>query len=224
MQGFNEQAFVFSLPQEPELPMAVTNSLIHRQNLQNKGDAMPGVGKGPLRPVVKNLLAVLAFSVVLVAGGITLINQQTGSLPDVELATLNQQPANLPDIADGKPMVVNLWATWCPPCIREMPVLEQAQQHYPNITFVFANQGEHPETIQRFLQEQKLNLANVVSDQKGGFGQIAGSHGLPTTLFYSAEGRLVDSHMGQLSTASLTKNLSRFDPAYLNESTPASAD
>ncbi|NWO05953.1 MAG: TlpA family protein disulfide reductase [Alteromonadaceae bacterium] len=151
-------------------------------------------------------------------GGISLINQQTSGLPDVQVATLDGQPASLAAIADGKPVVVNLWATWCPPCIREMPVLEEAQARYPNVRFVFANQGEHPETIEQFLKEQSLNLNNVLTDQQGSFGRVVGSHGLPTTLFYNAQGKLVDSHMGELSNASLARNLERFDPAYLNES------
>ena len=151
-------------------------------------------------------------------GAIALIHQQTSGLPDVELAELNGQPASLAAIADGKPLVVNLWATWCPPCIREMPVLETAQQNYMDIRFVFANQGEHAETIRRFLEKQSLNLDHVVSDQTGSFGQVVGSHGLPTTLFYSADGQLLDSHMGELSQATLVEKLERFDPAYLNES------
>ncbi len=150
-------------------------------------------------------------------GAFALINQQTSGLPDVALTDMDEQPESLETIADGKPMVVNLWATWCPPCIREMPVLEQAQQRYPQVNFVFANQGEHPETIRTFLQEQDLELANLLSDRAGELGRIVGSHGLPTTLFYNAQGNLVDSHMGELSQASLARNLERFDPAFLKE-------
>jgi len=156
-------------------------------------------------------------------GAIALIHQQTSGLPDVELAELNGQPTSLTAIADGKPLVVNLWATWCPPCIREMPVLETAQQNYTDIRFVFANQGEHGETIRRFLEKQSLNLDHVVRDQTGSFGQVVGSHGLPTTLFYSADGQLLDSHMGELSRATLVEKLERFDPAFLNQTGPASA-
>ncbi|RBP32537.1 thiol-disulfide isomerase/thioredoxin [Marinobacter pelagius] len=151
-------------------------------------------------------------------GVITLINQQTRGLPEVALTDLNEQPVSLADISGGQPVVVNLWATWCPPCIREMPVLEEAQQRYPDINFVFANQGEHPETIRRFLNEQNLHLDHVLSDRPGSFGRVVGSQGLPTTLFYSADGNLVDTHMGELSRASLARGLERFDPGFLNSS------
>lgn len=152
------------------------------------------------------------------AGAIALINQQTRGLPEVALTNLNEQPVSLATIARGQPVVVNLWATWCPPCIREMPVLEEAQQRYPGINFVFANQGEHPETIRRFLNEQNLQLDHVLSDRPGGFGRLVGSQGLPTTLFYNAKGNLVDTHIGELSRASLARSLERFDPGFLKSS------
>lgn len=151
-------------------------------------------------------------------GVIAMIDNQTQGLPDVALTDLNEQPVSLDAITRGQPTVVNLWATWCPPCIREMPVLEQAQDHYSGINFVFANQGEHPETIRQFLSEQNLTLDHVLSDRQGGFGRAIGSQGLPTTLFYNAQGKLVDSHMGELSKASLARGLERFDASHLEPS------
>lgn len=153
-----------------------------------------------------------------ISGLIALMNQQTQGLPEVALTDLNERPVDLASLAGDKPTVVNLWATWCPPCIREMPVLEEAQKRYPGVNFVFANQGEHPETIQRFLSDQNLNLHHVLSDRQNRFGRVTGSHGLPTTLFYNAEGNLVDSHMGELSRASLARSLERFDASFLNPS------
>ena len=154
-----------------------------------------------------------------ISGLIALMNLQTQGLPEVALTDLNERPADLASLAGDKPTVVNLWATWCPPCIREMPVLEEAQQRYPNVNFAFANQGEHPETIRKFLMEQNLNLSHVLSDRQNRFGRVVGSHGLPTTLFYNAQGHLVDTHMGELSRASLARSLERFDPAYLRPAT-----
>ena len=61
------------------------------------------------------------------AGTITLIEQQARGMPDVALHSLNGEAVHMDQLAPGQPLVVNLWATWCPPCIREMPVLEEAQ-------------------------------------------------------------------------------------------------
>ena len=69
------------------------------------------------------------------------------------------------------------------------------------------------------LISQNLNLSHVLSDRQNRFGRVVGSHGLPTTLFYNAEGHLVDTHMGELSRASLARSLERFDPAYLRPAT-----
>ncbi|AXS83846.1 TlpA disulfide reductase family protein [Marinobacter sp. Arc7-DN-1] len=161
----------------------------------------------PLGFAVASGLLIWGFT----TGVIALIDDQTQGLPDVALTNLNEQPVSLDSLARGQPTVVNLWATWCPPCIREMPVLEDAQNRYPGVNFVFANQGEHPETISRFLSQQNLNLNHVLSDRQGGLARAIGSQGLPTTLFYNAQGKLVDSHMGELSRASLAQGLERFD-------------
>ena len=143
------------------------------------------------------------------AGTITLIEQQARSMPDVALRSLNGEVINLSRLAPGQPLVVNLWATWCPPCIREMPVLEEAQHIYPDIAFVFANQREQPETIRSFLEENRLNLNNLYRDDQAQLARAVGSNGLPTTLFYNAQGELIDSHMGELSRATLARGLEK---------------
>lgn len=130
-------------------------------------------------------------------------------LPKLSLATLAGEPADLAALAAGKPLVVNLWATWCPPCRREMPVLAAAQQQETGVTFVFANQGEDGATIQHYLTASRLDLANVLLDPGAHLGREVGSTGLPTTLFYDANGRMVDTHVGELSPASLASKLKR---------------
>ncbi|HAQ27862.1 MAG TPA: peroxiredoxin, partial [Pseudomonas sp.] len=109
----------------------------------------------------------------------------------------------------GKPLVVNLWATWCPPCRREMPVLAEAQRTESDVTFLFVNQGEGERVIADFLDTEGLGLENVLLDTGGRLGQHVGSTALPTTLFYDAEGRQVGSHLGELSRASLARALER---------------
>jgi thiol-disulfide isomerase/thioredoxin len=130
-------------------------------------------------------------------------------MPNVALQTLAGEPASLPAVAGGKPLVVNLWATWCPPCRREMPVLAAAQRQEQDVIFAFASQGEDAQTVQRYLTDSRLVLSNVLLDPSRELGREVGSRAFPTTLFYDAGGRLVDSHIGELSEASLAAKLKR---------------
>lgn len=109
--------------------------------------------------------------------------------------------------------MINLWATWCPPCRREMPVLERAQHQRPDVTFLFVNQAESMQSVSTFLATQGLTLDNVLFDASGRLGQAVGSMALPTTLFYRADGRLINSHLGELSQASLARAMEPFDTA-----------
>ena len=132
--------------------------------------------------------------------------EQGTRLPELTLRDSRGAPVALQDYA-GKPLVINLWATWCPPCRREMPVLAEAQAREEGLTFLFINQGEGEGDIQRFLNTSGLRLQNVLLDSNGSLGRQAGSTALPTTLFYDADGRQIGNHLGELSRASLARAL-----------------
>ena len=138
------------------------------------------------------------------------IYEQGTRLPDITLRNAAGETVRLEDYKGG-PLVINLWATWCPPCRREMPVLENAQQQRPDLTFLFVNQAESMQSVSTYLETQGLSLSNVLFDGSGRLGQAVGSMALPTTLFYSNEGRLLGSHLGELSEASLARALENFD-------------
>lgn len=162
-------------------------------------------------PALRNPLAagVLAGSFAwLMSGAPALLGMsEDKTVPAVTLTTLEGKPVVLNELATGRPMVVNLWATWCPPCRREMPVLAAAQQRDTGITFVFANQREDAAPVIDFLRDDALMLDNVLLDDTGAAGRAVGSSGMPTTLFYDAKGNLVDAHMGPVSPASLEAKL-----------------
>lgn len=127
-------------------------------------------------------------------------------LPDLMVRRLDGSEVALRSFA-GKPLVVNLWATWCPPCRREMPALSAAQQANPGVAFVFVNQGESAATVTHYLSAQGLKMANVVTDPAAQLSRRTGSPGYPTTLFYDARGMLHSRHPGELSEASLRDKL-----------------
>lgn len=161
----------------------------------------------------KNWRKPLLFSLLAGAsvwGGIstvaTALKESATTLPQLTMTRLEGSSVQL-DSLRGKPMVVNLWATWCPPCRREMPVLRDAQSRDQDIVFIFANQGESADTIQKYLDSEGLVLGNVLLDPAGELGRQTGSRGMPTTLFFDAKGRLVDSRMGELSAATLAQRI-----------------
>jgi thiol-disulfide isomerase/thioredoxin len=165
-----------------------------------------GWRRAPLRkPLAMGLVAgVFAWGTMF--GAIRLMTNNTG-FPKTPLTTLAGAPADLARLAAGKPVVINLWATWCPPCRREMPLLAAAQKRESRVRFVFVDQGESAEAARRYLAAAGLDISNVLLDIGGAIPREVGSEGLPTTLFYDASGRLVDSHVGALSAASLASRL-----------------
>lgn len=127
-------------------------------------------------------------------------------LPPVGLSTLQGDIINLHNFR-GKPMVVNLWATWCLPCRREMPVLEAAQQREPDVHFLFVNQAESAAQIQDYLYDEDLQLFNVLLDSAGVTSRLLLTRGLPATYFFDADGTMREYHVGELSRATLSHKL-----------------
>jgi thiol-disulfide isomerase/thioredoxin len=163
------------------------------------------------RPPWRETLAWSIGGGVLVWGFISLTVQKLESttrmpLPNMVLRDIDGHSADLRELR-GKPAAINLWATWCAPCRREMPVLERAQQKLPGVRFVFANQGESAGAVRAFLIAQKLQLDNVMIDDGMQLSQYYSMRGYPSTLFLDAQGHLRDVHMGELSAATLTESL-----------------
>ncbi|HCI3965889.1 TPA: TlpA family protein disulfide reductase [Pseudomonas aeruginosa] len=164
------------------------------------------------RPVLAGVAVGLAAWFA-TGGVLALLQRSAPPLPALTLATLDEQPVVLNSYA-GRPVALNLWASWCPPCRREMPVFEQAQAQYPDIAFVMVNQGESAQQARAFLESERLHLKDVLLDPASQTMQAVASRGLPTTLFFDEQGRLVDTHLGELTMASLKHTVSRrFAPA-----------
>ena len=138
-------------------------------------------------------------------GTLATLQRATPSLSALQLEGMDGAAVSF-DKPIGKPVVLNLWASWCPPCRREMPILAKAQSDYPGVVFLMVNQGEQAPTVQHFLAQEGLKFSHVLLDPLSEAMQTFGSRGLPTTLFFDAQGKLVDSHMGEI-TAALLKDV-----------------
>src|SRR5690554_730160 len=110
-------------------------------------------------------------------------SQASIPLPDLQLVTLVERPARLSAYL-GQLVVLNLWATWCPPCRREMPVLEQAQTAFPDVAFVLLNEGESAQQVLDFLKSENLTLTDVLLDPSSEAMRTMKTGGLPTTFFF----------------------------------------
>lgn len=158
------------------------------------------------RPALIGALAVA--SAVWLGGGQVMAPAREAhpDLTGLNLTQLDGAPVAL-SAFQGKPTVINLWASWCPPCRREMPAFAAAQTAHPDVNFVFLNQGETPQDVERFLRQHAPDLLNTLQDAASTASQTFSNRGLPATLFLDADGQLRDVRVGELSSASLAQRV-----------------
>ena len=121
--------------------------------------------------------------------------------PDLTLADRDGKPRNLSEW-NGKPQVINFWATWCAPCRREIPMLNAlaGDGRWPGIALI-GIAIDFREDVLRFLQTTPIDYTVLIGEQDGldaarAFG--VESLGLPFTAFVDASGRIVTIHVGEL--------------------------
>lgn len=162
-------------------------------------------GRAMRRPL---LLSIGGASAAWIIGSVVLlaVTSTQGALPVQTLQDIAGRQVALASF-NGKPTVINFWATWCPPCRKEMPAMALVQQARPDVNLVFVNQGESVGEVNQFLAAGKLELKNVLLDPSHAVARDFAVAGYPTSLFFDASGKLVAQHTGPLSEASLTHQL-----------------
>ncbi|MEO1969412.1 MAG: TlpA disulfide reductase family protein [Sphingomonadaceae bacterium] len=117
------------------------------------------------------------------------------------------QPANPTELRNIKgPLVINLWATWCPPCRRELPMLAQVAAH-SDTPILLVNEGETAEQVRAYLRKNHIPSSSVLLDIDSAMMRRNGSEALPTTLFVDSQGRIVRRHVGEISRAVLAAGI-----------------
>ena len=131
--------------------------------------------------------------------------------PDFLLATPDGGQVRLSDL-QGKPLLVNFWASWCTPCRQEMPEIVRAQTAHSarGFTVVGVDLQENTEQVRKFAQEFGMTFPLVI-DRDGGVGaawHIGGPvQGIPSSYFLDAAGVVRGRVYGPLTAATLAEHL-----------------
>jgi len=186
----------------------------------------PAVRLAGLR-VVSTGVAVGATILAIILGTMNLaadarVLKAGDAVPDFRLVNLDGKPVSYADLK-GKGVVLNFWATWCPPCRREMPLLESAWRKYgsDNVVIVGIDVGESLGDVRRFIDAQGFSYpiwvepddaeeveAENTNEMLGWFG----SAGLPTTVFIRPDGTIDEVYIGEVNRALLLERIPELLP------------
>lgn len=122
--------------------------------------------------------------------------------PDYTLTTLNGEMVSLSDFK-GKKVVLNFWASWCPPCIAEMPQIQAFYQDFENkdVVVLAVNLTESEESIinvSNFIDAFGLTFP-IVLDEKSKMAEIYQVRTIPTTFFLNEKGKIMQKWVGPLT-------------------------
>jgi peroxiredoxin len=116
--------------------------------------------------------------------------------PDFTLPDLNGETVHLNDFR-GKPVLLNIFATWCGPCVDEMPLIQQVYEtRAPDgLVVLVMNTGESADEVRQFMQENGYTFP-VVLDGDQSVTQKYSVRGIPTTFFIDSDGVIVETRVG----------------------------
>lgn len=155
-----------------------------------------------------------SYSGSLPSGGVLLPGANRGPgpkvgepAPELMLQSLDGRPASLNDYR-GQVVMINFWATWCPPCRAEMPDMEQVYQEKKQQGFAVlaVNIQEARDPITEFVNRFGLSFP-VLMDTKGEVTQQYGIYSLPTSYFIDQQGRIAELNVGALSKSAISKKV-----------------
>ncbi len=165
----------------------------------------------PHSPIVWGIATVLVTMLMIGALGFSGIGNRSvaraGSTADFTVNDFSNRPVRLSDYR-GKPVLVNLWTSWCPPCRAEMPDLINFYNahHDRGLVLLAVNSADNFDSAQQFVREKAMPFP-VLFDPGGSVERTFGVDGLPSTFLIDASGTVRFSWTGQISPAVLDQRV-----------------
>jgi len=141
--------------------------------------------------------------------GVTRVNQ---TAPAFSLTTFNGKTITLQELK-GKPVVINFWASWCPPCRVEAPLIERTWRAYKNrgLVFLGVNIQDRQEDALNYIRQFAITYPNG-PDPAGEISIDYGVSGLPVTFFISGKGEVVRRWVGAIESTALISAIEEIMP------------
>ncbi len=139
---------------------------------------------------------------------------QVGKLaPGFQLPDLSGQLVSLGDLR-GNPVLVNFWASWCGPCVYEMPYIQEVYNRWSDrgLVVLAISIGESPSQVREFMESNHLSFP-VLLDGDGAVAEQYNIRGIPTTVFVDKEGIIRAMRVGAFpGQAAIEENLKQIIP------------
>ncbi len=165
----------------------------------------------PRSPIVWAIATIVLTMLMIGALGFSGIGNRSvaraGSTADFTLSDFSNKPVHLSDYR-GQPVLVNLWASWCPPCRAEMPDLINFYNahHDRGLVLLAVNSTDNRDSAQQFIREKAMPFP-VLFDPGGDVERLFGVDGLPSTFLIDSTGTVRFSWTGQISPAVLDQRV-----------------
>lgn len=132
--------------------------------------------------------------------------------PDFALVDMNGQRHQLSDYR-GEGVFLNFWATWCKPCEREMPYIENSYQYFKDkgVKVLTVDVGESELVVNNFIKRHNLNFP-VMIDKDETVQTAYGINPLPITFLIDKDGIVVRSHTGELTQELVNQYMEEIQP------------
>lgn len=130
--------------------------------------------------------------------------------PDFELETMDGEVVKLSDYK-GQKVLLNFWATWCPPCRAEMPDMQKYHDNHEEGVILAVNlidTEQSVESIEKFLEEYEITFT-ILADEKSKITQVYEAYGLPTSYFIDTEGKIHKQAVGAVKYDMLVKEFKK---------------